>query len=150
MVCVCDETSLPCSPRFLDVFNDTALIQFPLENLNKLPECIWTEPSEPLYQHCQDLEIIQKEKRSWKYHSLKNCVRKIYFLYTLFFYSKNKYTVVLSFLIGVLFYWDLKVKCFFLCTNGVNIQSWRQYGSRFLPEDKKKVTARFKCVIMRY
>uniref|UniRef100_A0A8C2BIG9 SRR1 domain containing n=1 Tax=Cyprinus carpio TaxID=7962 RepID=A0A8C2BIG9_CYPCA len=61
---VCDETSLPCSPRFLDVFNDTALIQFPLENLNKLPECMWTEPSEPLYQHCQDLEIIQKEKRS--------------------------------------------------------------------------------------
>uniref|UniRef100_A0A671S4R1 SRR1 domain containing n=1 Tax=Sinocyclocheilus anshuiensis TaxID=1608454 RepID=A0A671S4R1_9TELE len=61
---VCDETSLPCSPRFLDVFSDTALIQFPLENWNKLPECMWTEPSEPLYQHCQDLEIIQKEKRS--------------------------------------------------------------------------------------
>lgn len=64
VVSVCDETSLPCSSRFLDVFNDTALIQFPLENLNKLPECMWTEPSEPLYQHCQDLEIIQKEKRS--------------------------------------------------------------------------------------
>uniref|UniRef100_A0A673HRG3 SRR1 domain containing n=1 Tax=Sinocyclocheilus rhinocerous TaxID=307959 RepID=A0A673HRG3_9TELE len=61
---VCDETSLPCSPRFLDVFSDTALIQFPLENRNKLPECMWIEPSEPLYQHCQDLEIIQKEKRS--------------------------------------------------------------------------------------
>ncbi|KAL1269084.1 hypothetical protein QQF64_031373 [Cirrhinus molitorella] len=64
IISVCDETSLPCSPRFLDVFNDTALIQFPLENLNKLPESIWTELSEPLYQHCQDLEIIQKEKKS--------------------------------------------------------------------------------------
>ncbi|KAI2662012.1 SRR1-like protein [Labeo rohita] len=64
VISVCDEASLPCSPRFLDVFNDTALIQFPLENLNKLPESIWTEPSEPLYQHCQDLEIIQKEKKN--------------------------------------------------------------------------------------
>ncbi|XP_017212863.1 SRR1-like protein isoform X4 [Danio rerio] len=62
MIGVCEETPLSCSSRFLDVFNDTALIQFPLENLNKLPECTWTEPSEPLYQHCQDLEIIQREK----------------------------------------------------------------------------------------
>ncbi|ROI64844.1 SRR1-like protein [Anabarilius grahami] len=61
---VCDEMSLPCSPRFLDVFNDTALIQFPPENLNKLAETMWIEPSEPLYQHCRDLEIIQREKRS--------------------------------------------------------------------------------------
>ncbi|KAK9971047.1 hypothetical protein ABG768_026943 [Culter alburnus] len=64
VISVCDEMSLPCSPRFLDVFNDTALIQFPPENLNKLPETMWIEPSEPLYQHCQDLEIIQTEKRS--------------------------------------------------------------------------------------
>ncbi|XP_043103131.1 SRR1-like protein [Puntigrus tetrazona] len=64
IVSACDETPLPCSPRFLDVFNDTALVRFPLENLNKLPECTWADPSEPLYQHCQDLEIIQKEKRS--------------------------------------------------------------------------------------
>lgn len=62
MIGVCEETPLSCSSRFLDVFNDTALIQFPLEDLNKLPECTWTEPSEPLYQHCQDLEIIQREK----------------------------------------------------------------------------------------
>ncbi|XP_067270563.1 SRR1-like protein [Pseudorasbora parva] len=64
VISVCDETSLPCSPRFLDVFNDTALIKFPPENLDKLPENMWIEPSEPLYQHCQDLEIIQREKRS--------------------------------------------------------------------------------------
>ncbi|XDV49582.1 hypothetical protein PO909_018805 [Leuciscus waleckii] len=61
---VCDETPLPCAPRFMDVFNDTALIQFPLEKLNKLPETMWIEPSEPLYQHCQDLEIIQRERKS--------------------------------------------------------------------------------------
>nr|XP_055023546.1 SRR1-like protein [Misgurnus anguillicaudatus] len=59
---VCEETSLPCSQRFLDVFNDTALIQFPSENLNRLVDSLWTESSEPLYQHCKDLEIIQREK----------------------------------------------------------------------------------------
>ncbi|KAK7136341.1 hypothetical protein R3I94_014856 [Phoxinus phoxinus] len=64
VISVCDETPLPCAPRFMDVFNDTALIQFPLEKLNKLPESLWIEPSEPLYQHCQDLEIIQREKKS--------------------------------------------------------------------------------------
>ncbi|KAI7798366.1 SRR1-like protein, partial [Triplophysa rosa] len=59
---VCEETSLFCSHRFLDVFNDTALIQFPPENLNRLADCTWTETSEPLYQHCKDLEIILREK----------------------------------------------------------------------------------------
>lgn len=64
VISVCDETPLPCAPRFMEVFNDTALIQFSLEKLNKLPETMWIEPSEPLYQHCQDLEIIQREKKS--------------------------------------------------------------------------------------
>ncbi|KAG1973315.1 SRR1-like protein [Pimephales promelas] len=64
VISVCDETPLPCTPRFMDVFNDTSLIQFPLEKLNKLPETMWIEPSEPLYQHCQDLEIVQREKTS--------------------------------------------------------------------------------------
>ncbi|XP_056585866.1 SRR1-like protein isoform X3 [Triplophysa dalaica] len=59
---VCEETSLACSQRFLDVFNDTALVQFPPENLNRLGDCTWTETSEPLYQHCKDLEIILREK----------------------------------------------------------------------------------------
>lgn len=58
---VCEETSLPCSQRFLDVFNDTAIIRFPSHKLHKLPESIWNEPSEPQYEHCQDLEIIQRE-----------------------------------------------------------------------------------------
>ncbi|MCJ8735092.1 hypothetical protein PDJAM_G00242740 [Pangasius djambal] len=59
---VCEETSLPCSQRFLDVFNDTALIRFPPHKLRKLPESIWDEPSEPCYEHCQDLEIIQRAR----------------------------------------------------------------------------------------
>ncbi|XP_066499904.1 SRR1-like protein [Hoplias malabaricus] len=61
---VCVETSLPCSQRFLDVFNDTALIRFPSDKLHKLPESMWTDPMEPQYQHCQGLEIIQRESRS--------------------------------------------------------------------------------------
>ncbi|KAK3565832.1 hypothetical protein QTP86_015815 [Hemibagrus guttatus] len=62
---VCEETSLPCSQRFLDVFNDTAIIRFPSHKLHKLPGIIWNEPSEPQYEHCQDLEIIQgvREKK---------------------------------------------------------------------------------------
>ncbi|XP_076859586.1 SRR1-like protein [Brachyhypopomus gauderio] len=59
---VCEETSLPCSSRFLDVFNDTALIHFPPDKLSQLPASIWAEPLEPQYQHCLDLEIIQKEQ----------------------------------------------------------------------------------------
>ncbi|KAL2092563.1 hypothetical protein ACEWY4_012361 [Coilia grayii] len=62
-VSVCEETALPCSQRFLDVFNDTSLIQFTPENLKKLPKSSWSDPEEPQYQHCQDLEIIRKEKR---------------------------------------------------------------------------------------
>ncbi|XP_028820909.1 SRR1-like protein [Denticeps clupeoides] len=58
----CEETALPCSPRFSDVFNDTALIRFPRQNLHKLPESSWTFPVEPQYQHCQDLEIIREER----------------------------------------------------------------------------------------
>ncbi|GAA6105893.1 SRR1-like protein [Tachysurus ichikawai] len=60
---VCEETSLPCSQRFLDVFNDTAVIRFPPHKLHKLPESIWYEPSEPQYEHCQDLEIIQQVRK---------------------------------------------------------------------------------------
>ncbi|XP_035377955.1 SRR1-like protein isoform X2 [Electrophorus electricus] len=60
---VCEETSLPCSPRFLDVFNDTALIRFPTDKISELPDSIWAEPVEPHYQHCPDLEIILKERQ---------------------------------------------------------------------------------------
>uniref|UniRef100_A0A8B9RDB8 SRR1 domain containing n=2 Tax=Astyanax mexicanus TaxID=7994 RepID=A0A8B9RDB8_ASTMX len=63
IVNVCEETSLPCSQRFMDVFNDSALIQFPADKLQKLPESIWTDLTEPQYQHCHDLEIIQRGSR---------------------------------------------------------------------------------------
>ncbi|KAI5094898.1 SRR1-like protein, partial [Silurus meridionalis] len=59
---VCEETCLPSSQRFLDVFNDTALIRFLPHKLHKLPEPIWDEPSEPQYEHCPDLEIIQRAR----------------------------------------------------------------------------------------
>ncbi|XP_062854365.1 SRR1-like protein [Trichomycterus rosablanca] len=61
---VCEETSLPCSQRFLDVFNDTALIRFPSNKLHELSESTWAEPSEPQYENCQDLEIIRRERSS--------------------------------------------------------------------------------------
>ncbi|XP_066544946.1 SRR1-like protein isoform X2 [Amia ocellicauda] len=58
----CEETVLsPPSTRFLDVFNDTALLRFPPTHLATLPPHIWANPPEPKYQHCEDLEIIQVE-----------------------------------------------------------------------------------------
>ncbi|XP_062398989.1 SRR1-like protein [Sardina pilchardus] len=60
---VCEETALPCSQRFLDVFNDTALICFTPQSLSQLPESTWADPEEPQYQHCPDLEIIRRERR---------------------------------------------------------------------------------------
>ncbi|XP_036382170.1 SRR1-like protein [Megalops cyprinoides] len=60
----CEETALPCSPRFLDVFNDTALLRFLPQRLNSLPPHTWTDPPEPQYLHCEDLEIIQRDQGS--------------------------------------------------------------------------------------
>ncbi|XP_062307526.1 SRR1-like protein isoform X2 [Osmerus eperlanus] len=61
-VSVVCEQPLPCSPRLLDVFNDTALITFPPLSLDKLPPRTWEQPPEPLYQHFPDLEIIQRQQ----------------------------------------------------------------------------------------
>lgn len=62
---VCEERQLPCPSRLIDVFSDTAVITFPASSLNSLPQSTWAEPPEPQYQHCPDLEIIQRETRSW-------------------------------------------------------------------------------------
>ncbi|XP_061117193.1 SRR1-like protein isoform X2 [Conger conger] len=58
----CEEMTLPCSPRFLDVFSDTALLRFPPQRLASLHPHTWTQASEPDYQHCEDLEIIQRDQ----------------------------------------------------------------------------------------
>lgn len=59
-VAVCEERPLPCPPHLLDVFNDTAVISFPSGSLAKLPQSTWTEPAEPRYEHCPDLEIVRR------------------------------------------------------------------------------------------
>ncbi|KAM3611207.1 uncharacterized protein V6R79_014901 [Siganus canaliculatus] len=63
-VSVCQERQLPCPPRLIDVFSDTAVVTFPASSLSELPQSSWTEPLEPQYQHCDDLEIIQKNTKS--------------------------------------------------------------------------------------
>ncbi|GLD53918.1 SRR1-like protein [Lates japonicus] len=60
----CEERQLPCPSRLIDVFSDTAIITFPTSGLNRLPQSTWTEPPEPQYQHCPDLEIILRETQS--------------------------------------------------------------------------------------
>ncbi|CAB1319865.1 unnamed protein product [Coregonus sp. 'balchen'] len=60
-VCLCEEWPLPCPSQLLDVFNDTALITFNPSSLCKLPQSTWGEAPEPQYQHCPDLEIIQRD-----------------------------------------------------------------------------------------
>jgi len=65
-VVACEERPLPCPPRLLDVFNDTAVITFPGGGLRKLPQHTWTaEPAEPRYEHCPDLEIVRRGE-SWR------------------------------------------------------------------------------------
>ncbi|KAM7391867.1 hypothetical protein PAMP_022518 [Pampus punctatissimus] len=64
VVDVCEERALPCPSRLIDVFSDTSVITFPSRSLNKLPQSTWTEPPEPQYQYCPDLEIILKEAQS--------------------------------------------------------------------------------------
>lgn len=63
-VSVCEEEQLPCPSRLIDVFSDTAVITFPTTSLNGLPQSTWAEPPEPKYEHCPDLEIIQRETQS--------------------------------------------------------------------------------------
>lgn len=63
-VSVCKEKQLPCPSRMIDVFSDTAVITFPNSELDRLPISTWAEQPEPQYQHCPDLEIIQKKQPS--------------------------------------------------------------------------------------
>uniref|UniRef100_UPI0037E7EFF3 SRR1-like protein n=1 Tax=Semicossyphus pulcher TaxID=241346 RepID=UPI0037E7EFF3 len=63
-VSVCEERQLPCPSRLIDVFSDTAVITVPQSRLHSLPQSTWAEPPEPHYEHCPDLEIIQRETMS--------------------------------------------------------------------------------------
>ncbi|KAF3695849.1 SRR1-like protein SRR1 domain-containing protein [Channa argus] len=63
-VSVCEEKQLPCPSHLIDVFSDTSVITFPTSSLNELAKSTWTEPPEPQYEHCPDLEIILSETQS--------------------------------------------------------------------------------------
>uniref|UniRef100_A0A3Q4GDL6 SRR1 domain containing n=1 Tax=Neolamprologus brichardi TaxID=32507 RepID=A0A3Q4GDL6_NEOBR len=58
------ERKLACPSHLIDVFNDTAVITFPSNSLNGLPQSTWAASPEPQYPHSPDLEIILKETRS--------------------------------------------------------------------------------------
>ncbi|XP_039875345.1 SRR1-like protein isoform X2 [Simochromis diagramma] len=58
------ERKLACPSHLIDVFNDTAVITFPSNSLNGLPQSTWAESPEPQYPHSPDLEIILKETQS--------------------------------------------------------------------------------------
>uniref|UniRef100_A0A1A8KY18 SRR1 domain containing n=1 Tax=Nothobranchius kuhntae TaxID=321403 RepID=A0A1A8KY18_NOTKU len=58
---LCEERLLPCPSHQIDVFGDTAVITFPSESLNRLTQSFWTEPPEPQYLDCSDLEITLRE-----------------------------------------------------------------------------------------
>nr|XP_004544558.2 SRR1-like protein isoform X1 [Maylandia zebra] len=58
------ERKLVCPSHLIDVFNDTAVITFPSNSLNGLPQSTWAESPEPQYPHSPDLEIILKETQS--------------------------------------------------------------------------------------
>lgn len=55
-----EEVALPSHPRYLDTFNDTSVHWFPLDKLQELSPEVWDCVEEPMYQDCEDLEIIRK------------------------------------------------------------------------------------------
>ncbi|XP_019722518.1 SRR1-like protein [Hippocampus comes] len=63
-VTICEERQLTCPSHLTDVFCDTALITFNSSKVNTLNQSTWTEPPEPQYQHCSDLEIILRESQN--------------------------------------------------------------------------------------
>ncbi|XP_059510990.1 SRR1-like protein isoform X2 [Stegostoma tigrinum] len=60
VLAVTEEVTFPSSSRYMDVFNDTSIHQFPRKKLDSQPMEFWERPTEPTYQECEDLEIIQK------------------------------------------------------------------------------------------
>ncbi|XP_044131324.1 SRR1-like protein isoform X2 [Bufo gargarizans] len=60
---VVEETSLPESIHYSDVFNDTSIHSFPTAKLKSFPKETWQSQDEPQYQDCEDLEIIVSPTR---------------------------------------------------------------------------------------
>ncbi|XP_072103948.1 SRR1-like protein [Mobula birostris] len=58
ILAVTEETAFPYSDRYMDIFNDTAIHQFPRRKLDSKPKEFWEGAAEPTYQQCEDLEII--------------------------------------------------------------------------------------------
>ncbi|XP_061322515.1 SRR1-like protein [Pezoporus flaviventris] len=56
-----EEAALPTHPRYLDTFNDTSIHWFPLQKLQQISPEVWDFLEEPMYQDCEDLEIIRRE-----------------------------------------------------------------------------------------
>uniref|UniRef100_A0A8C3T9U4 SRR1 domain containing n=1 Tax=Chelydra serpentina TaxID=8475 RepID=A0A8C3T9U4_CHESE len=55
-----EEAAFPVHPQYMDIFNDTSIHWFPLQKLKELPPEAWQFQEEPVYQECDDLEIIRK------------------------------------------------------------------------------------------
>ncbi|XP_078410412.1 SRR1-like protein [Cetorhinus maximus] len=60
ILAITEEAAFPSSSRYMDVFNDTSIHQFPRRKLDAKPTEFWEGAAEPTYQECEDLEIIQK------------------------------------------------------------------------------------------
>uniref|UniRef100_A0A8B9FTA4 SRR1 domain containing n=1 Tax=Amazona collaria TaxID=241587 RepID=A0A8B9FTA4_9PSIT len=56
-----EEAALPAHPRYLDTFNDTSVHWFPPQKLQEISPEVWDFLEEPMYQDCEDLEIIRRE-----------------------------------------------------------------------------------------
>uniref|UniRef100_UPI00398EECE3 SRR1-like protein isoform X1 n=1 Tax=Pristiophorus japonicus TaxID=55135 RepID=UPI00398EECE3 len=59
ILAVTEEAAFPSCSRYMDVFNDTAIHQFPRKKLDAKSKEFWEGAAEPTYQQCEDLEIIQ-------------------------------------------------------------------------------------------
>ncbi|XP_007490125.2 SRR1-like protein isoform X2 [Monodelphis domestica] len=58
-----EEIEFPQTSQYMDVFNDTAILWFPLQNLKEFPSEMWTFQDGPVYSESEELEIIRNKRK---------------------------------------------------------------------------------------
>uniref|UniRef100_A0A5F8G6D3 SRR1 domain containing n=1 Tax=Monodelphis domestica TaxID=13616 RepID=A0A5F8G6D3_MONDO len=58
-----EEIEFPQTSQYMDVFNDTAILWFPLQNLKEFPSEMWTFQDGPVYSETEELEIIRNKRK---------------------------------------------------------------------------------------
>ncbi|XP_006007269.1 SRR1-like protein [Latimeria chalumnae] len=60
---VTEESPLPYSLEYEDIFNDTSIHWFPSQKLYEIPSRSWESPAEPIYRESEETGIIRNQKK---------------------------------------------------------------------------------------